>query len=747
MFWGGKASVKANVRESGRSKIYRGINSNRGEKETLKVFYCNARSIRNKMEELRGVIAMEDLDIIGITESWANTEDMPDFFEIKGFNLFRRDRVNKKGGGVLLYVRSDLNCIELNFKSNSQGIDSVWIKLTNDNGNHLVLGNVYRPPNCSIEHDTMLGNLIREVCQKFEVVIMGDFNYPNIDWDNNVIAKGQGIEFLEVLDDCFLYQLVKECTRDNAILDLVLSSCEKRVHNLTVSDHLGESDHNSIKFDIIFQVLYVVSERIVPCFRDVNFDHLRHDVALVFDKGLVSTHTLELWDEFKEKLNEVVKKHVKFKSKSSHRKLYPMWFSKDIKKSLRLKQKAFKIAKKTGRDVDKDVYKVARREFKNISRKHKSALEEKLAKDINGNPKDFFAYARGNNKQGNSLGPFTDSHGHLIQDDEKMANILNNFFVSVFNKDYNSVHALGEVSEGQECIECDFTKEEVIHLLKTIKPNKAPGPDDIYPKILVECAEELGDVVLTIFRSSFNSGQVPVDWKLANVTPLYKKGPKSDPGNYRPVSLTSVLGKVFETLLKMRIMTFLETKNLLSDNQYGFRKGKSCTTNLLKFYDSVTKEIDNGSMIDVIYIDFQKAFDKVPHEALSFKMKRFGLENAVIRWIGNWLTNRKQRVHINGKYSDWAVVDSGVPQGSVLGPILFIMFIDDISREIKSKLSIFADDLKVMGTVNSTEQCLQLQNDLTKITEWAARWGMSFSVNKCQTLHLGKNNANFSYVL
>jgi len=699
------------------------------------------------MDELRGVIAMEDFDIIGITESWANAEDLPDLFDIKGFDLVRCDRPNRKGDGVLLYVRSDLTSIELNFKCDTQGIDTVWIRLTNVDGSHLVLGNVYRPPYCSIEQDIMLGNLIKEVCHNNDVVIMGDFNFPNIDWNNNVVAKGQGLEFLEVLDDCFLFQSVKECTRDNAVLDLVLSSCEDRVHNLHVSDHLGESDHNIIKFDIVFQASDIFSERLVPNFRNVNFDNLRHDVALVFDEGLVSTHTFEQWDEFKVKLNNVVNKHIKFKRKSSHRKLFPMWFSNDVRKSFRGKQKAYKTAKQTGRDVDWEAYIDARREFKTLSRQHKSALEEKLAKGIKGNPKDFFAYARANNKQGSSLGPFKDSQGNLIQDRYKMANILNDFFVSVFNEDYKSLHSTGEVKEVQEFIECDFSKDEVIRLLKTMKPNKAPGPDDIYPKILVECAEELGEVVLTIFRSSFNSGQVPTDWKLANVTPLYKKGPKNDPGNYRPVSLTSVLGKVFETLLKMRIMIFLETNSLLSDYQYGFRKGKSCTTNLLKFYDKVTEEIDKGNSVDVIYIDFQKAFDKVPHEALLFKMKRFGLGNSVIRWIDSWLANRKQRVHINGKFSDWAEVKSGVPQGSVLGPILFIMFIDDISWDLNSKLSIFADDLKVMSIVNSIEQREQLQYDLMKITEWATRWGMSFSVNKCQALHLGKNNANHSYIL
>lgn len=716
------------------------------DKGKLHVLYCNARSLRNKMDELKGIVASEAIDIIGVTESWTSAYDLDALIEIKGFNLFRQDRINKKGGGVLIYVREKLICSAVTFNRKPQGIESAWVRLKNDKGRILVIGNIYRPPNNSVEQDTELINLIKEACKEGEIIIMGDFNFPNIDWKFDRVHNGQGAEFLEGIQDCFLYQMVNEATREKAMLDLVFSSCEDKVHNLTVGEHLGESDHNIIRFSIWFQSTEIINNRLIPNFRNANFPKLRAEISEVFKEGLEHLDITQQWDEFKDKLGAAVKKHIRFRQKGVALKKSPMWFSRETKSALKLKQEKYKTFKRTGEDIDYEAYKETRRDFKYICRKQKTNLEGKLARDINNNPKGFFAYARGN-KVNTNLGPLADDQGNIIEDDVGMANILNEFFMGVFNRDYNR-ESLSRVGNGSQDIgECNFSREEIVFHLGHIKPFKAPGPDDIYPKVLVECAEELGDVVLTIFESSYKSGLVPMDWKLANVTPLFKKGSKSEPGNYRPVSLTSVICKIFETIVKNHITSFLEAGNLLSGNQYGFRKGRSCTTNLLQFYDKVTYELDNKNCVDIVYIDFQKAFDKVPHEALLFKLERLGISGKILNWIRDWLIGRSQRVQIKGKYSQWADVSSGVPQGSVLGPLLFIIYINDISLDIRGSISIFADDLKIMWKVNSEEQIQQLQEDLSKISDWAVKWGMSFNISKCQVLHLGNNNSRATYTL
>uniref|UniRef100_K7F0Y4 Reverse transcriptase domain-containing protein n=1 Tax=Pelodiscus sinensis TaxID=13735 RepID=K7F0Y4_PELSI len=241
------------------------------------------------------------------------------------------------------------------------------------------------------------------------------------------------------------------------------------------------------------------------------------------------------------------------------------------------------------------------------------------------------------------------------------------------------------------------------------------------------------------------SASVPNDWKVANVTPIFKRGSRGDPGNYRPVSLTSVPGKLVETIVKNKIVKHVEEHNLLDKSQHGFCKGKSCLTNLLEFFEGVNKHADKGDPVDIVYLDFQKAFDKVPHQRLLCKLHGHGIRGKVLSWIENWLKDRKQRVGINGKFSDWRGVTSGVPQGSVLGPILFNLFINDLEKGVSSEAVKFADDTKLFRIVKTEADCEGLQEDLTKLSDWATKWQMKFNVHKCKVMHIGKNNPNYTY--
>ena len=212
------------------------------------------------------------------------------------------------------------------------------------------------------------------------------------------------------------------------------------------------------------------------------------------------------------------------------------------------------------------------------------------------------------------------------------------------------------------------------------------------------------------------------------------------PGNYRPVSLTSQLGKMCERVIREVLVDFVERNQLIKESQHGFRKGKSCLTNLLDFLENVTNLVDKGIPVDVIYLDFQKAFDKVPHQRLLYKLRKFGVSEQVTRWIKVWLENRRQRVVIQGEYSDWETVWSGVPQGSVLGPILFILFIDDIDEDVISKVWKFADDTKLMGRVDDEESRGTLQLDLSRMFGWSKDWMMLFNADKCGVMHIGAKN-------
>ena len=232
-----------------------------------------------------------------------------------------------------------------------------------------------------------------------------------------------------------------------------------------------------------------------------------------------------------------------------------------------------------------------------------------------------------------------------------------------------------------------------------------------------------------------------------HVKPLFKKGSKKKVGNYRPVSLTSICCKLLEKIIRDDIVKYLEENGFLVDNQHGFRGGRSCLTQLLEIMEIWTGWLDRGLAWDTIYLDFSKAFDSVPHERLLLKIKQMGIKGQLLKWISNFLHNRYQRVVVGEEKSDWSHVKSGIPQGSVLGPILFIIFINDLPDCVKSLLKIFADDTKIFKIISSIQDKDELQRDLNHLAIWSKKWQLPFNAPKSKGIHYGKDNPNYKYIL
>ena len=265
--------------------------------------------------------------------------------------------------------------------------------------------------------------------------------------------------------------------------------------------------------------------------------------------------------------------------------------------------------------------------------------------------------------------------------------------------------------------------------------------------MLFELRDQLVKPLTTLFKLSLETGVVPQDWREARVSPLFKKGKRDRPENYRPVSLTSIVGKLVESLIKDNIVEHLDRHNLIRSSQHGFTKGRSCLTNLLSFMEHVTKSVDEGNSVDIVYLDFAKAFDKVPHVRLFKKLEAHGVSGSVLNWIRNWLSSRRQKVCIGQKDSHWRDVTSGVPQGSVLGPVLFLIYINDLDGNIISKIEKFADDTKLCKGISNVGDTRALQDDLDTLHEWSEKWQMTFNIDKCVVMHLGNNNISNSYRL
>ena len=329
-------------------------------------------------------------------------------------------------------------------------------------------------------------------------------------------------------------------------------------------------------------------------------------------------------------------------------------------------------------------------------------------------------------------------NGMTISSSEDKAEVLNNQFYSVFT-DEDISHIPEVLYSFPDMPGISFNTEGIYKLLNELNINKSPGPDKIPTRVLKCCATEIAPLLQIIFTQSMASGILPNDWLSANITPIYKKGDRANPSHYRPISLTAICCKIMEHIVYHSIMEHLQNYNILYNYQYGFRQGHSSETQLIAVIEDILYAMDHHQQLDLVLLDFCKAFDTVPHCRLLSKLSSYGIQNQTYRWTTSWLTNRKQRVTVDGVASKWVPVKSGVPQGTVLGPLMFLIYINDIGENVFSTLKLFADDCILYRTISTPSDCHKLQEDLNNVYQWSKLWQMNFNINKCVVLKCYKS--------
>ena len=589
------------------------------------------------------------------------------------------------------------------------------------------------------------------------IVVVGDFNLPSIDWERNWAGAPREGGLIDLIENKFWVQHVTEPTHeDGNTSDLCISSQGDTVAGVEVLEPLGNGDHSMLEIDLSGPLNNSDSVEEIPDWAKADMSKLKDALQEVdWSTELEHLEGKVAMDKFYSILDREVMKFVpkKLRRKSSR----PMWMNKNILRMIRKKRRlwrSYTTEQRTRKDhASFEAFKKVQKEVEKAVKNAKRKLEKNLAKNAKKNPKAFYSYMKKKTSNKVTVGPLKHPDGKLEVDDREMTEILNKQFCNMFTKEdlahMPDVETLFHGEEGLSTV--TFTAEKVTLKLKKLKPTSAPGPDRVWTKILHDLAEVLGEPLAILYTKLMEQRAVPDIWLKSFVCPIFKKGTKSDPGNYRPVSLTCVVGKVMESILVDALISHMVSNKLLRASQHGFLPGKSTLTCMLEYLETLTRWMDEGRSFDVLYCDFAKAFDKVPWERLLGKLQGLGVGGDLLGWVRVWLTGgRQQCVVLNGEKSSWGDIESGVIQGSCLGPALFLVFINDIDTAVdltRTFLSKFADDTKMACIVESAEDRKKFQEGVDSLATWSKDWQLLFNVAKCKIMHFGANNQRFTYTM
>ena len=723
-----------------------------GKCDNLRVMYTNIDGVLSSILELRDYLRLNKPDVVCITETKLK-EEIHVQFQDEGYNMWRRDRKNKSGGGVAILTKANINVEEVEEGKGMAEVLSIVLKTRKEDRRRIIV--TYVPPKTNAwdrnQHQTMqtevrqcLDDMIRK---NKKVLLMGDFNCREVNWEEmDVRENGSswGEDLLQLVMANTMVQWIKMDTRfrgdEESQLDLVFTKRPEEEPSIICQSPMGKSDHVVMEVNLQNEKVEEWKEE----HRNGRLNHAKANFtelkrfygSFEWKKLLEGKQVQDKYEVFLNKYKEGVQKYVpRYKAKKGSQN----WYNAKCVKAKKDKDAAWREMMRQRDRKSREEYQRARNEYVRVRREEERNFEKDIVEKCKDEPKLFYRYINGKLKHKDNINKLK-SGGRIYETAKEMSEIMNKSFKSVFTAETDFVApAEMEIMEGLDDIKVE--KEEIKRLLEKLDGRKAMGPDEVSGWILRECKDQLVDPIWDIVKSSLQEGRVPREWKRANIVPIFKGGSKMEPLNYRPVSLTSVIGKLCEMIIKDRWVQYLEDKEIITDRQFGFRKGRSCITNLLSFYTRVIDTVDErDGWVDAVFLDLEKAFDKVPHKSLLWKLEWVGgLRGAVLNWMKDYLQGREMRTTIRDTSSNWELVGSGVPQGSVLAPIMFQVYINDMAEGLNSYVNLFADDAKLLKVIKSQEDCRELQKDIDKIHAWSLRWKLKFNVKKCHILEIGRS--------
>ena len=720
----------------------------------ITIYYQNVRGLSSKTVEFYNAVRMNEFDMIALTETWCNDSISDSEIFDDRYVVFRKDRMTR-GGGVLLAVRRGavLSCERLEFLESAG--ENLWtiVRLTNVT---VIVCVVYFAPRLTDDVVSEFFNKLYDYVDYLsdkKLLIFGDFNSPSLKcMDENILMMTELFDLIQV-NNVF--------NEFGSKLDLIFTNADNCCNVIDTNIDLVAIDsyHPALNFDLILHCGDFRVGTPVPSgqpsglgwlFRNVDFDRLNTlllaaDWGRVFDCVEVNAAVEGFYQCLYEAFDILFQRRCLPASYNG----YPRWFSSELIHLIARKNSFHKMWKKFHSAADFEVFKTLRKRVKALAALCHSNYVEFCERSILQSPRNFWKYLSSRrdvsslfpNVSNSSVSSFTDGIG--------VADRFAQYFQTVFNPSTNndifadtgcasSSFPLLAISQLENCdLEFGFGK---------LSNKISSGPDLVPDFIFKGCKRSLIEPLTYLFNLSLKLSTFPSLWKCAKVTPIFKKGDRLRFENYRPISVLSAPAKVFELIIHRYV--YNHCQRFFINQQHGFRPTRSVVSNLLCFTNFVGKSLDSSIQVDVIYTDFEKAFDRVDHSILIKKLFHYGFSNSLVDFFKSYLSDRKQYVSCGLHCSSEYHASSGVPQGSNLGPLLFLLFINDINLCINnSQILLFADDLKVFGSVRDVSDYGLLQSDLESIYNWSIVNRLAFNFSKCHVVSYSRSSSRrlFNY--
>ena len=716
-----------------------------------KLLFFNARSLCNKIHLFNSYVNQIDPDFIVVTETWAHSLLSDSVFAIKGYHLFRKDRFDRRGGGVIIYVRSSFQAI-LSDQLFQIEQDVLFCKVRVDQTS-VLLGAIYRPPRCDQTSHGII-DLLKRASTIFTaydyVFLAGDFNYPEINW-KSFRWPHSADDFMDFVLESSLSQIITSPTRGSNILDLFFTQSPESVIGVSINEPLGDSDHAMIVSDLSLMGRKPQHFSIPQSFNWSKADWVSYQMELErqnWHDFYSSTDVNEILNLILNSIWCACKASIPLKCYRTHLQR-PLWETAAVRAAKRKRREAERNHRFFPTDASRVLRNRTANHLKQTIRNAVIAFEKRIAE--NSDAKVFWKYVRSKHRFHAPVGPLLNpSNGQYTDDPKECANLIAESYSKIFTIENEILPVVTETTK-TSLTTVLFHPALLQRCLKRMRNLSSPGLDGITYLLLKRGGLFLLQQLSVFFQYCLDNCKTPEQWKMASIIPIFKKGNRSSPENYRPVSLTSCMSKLMEACVREVIWNFWLFNKVIRKSQFGFIPESSCCDQLLHFLEDITAITDRGSYIDVIYFDFAKAFNSVPHRRLITKLAAMGIRGNVLGWLKSFIFDRKEVVTILGHSSVPYKMSSGVPQGSVLGPLLFVAFVNDIDANLEhASMLKYADDIKLSLEIKPSDPAFYhslLQSDVDKIWKWARDWQLTFALNKCRVVHFGRNNPNLPYFL